>query len=86
MVEDVESLFEQPGVAEELILVGVVLGPHVLDVAKVFVEVSFDDFGACLWGFVSGHERFSESVEGLVVFVFQPALPQCFRERSRGWK
>ena len=71
MVEYVQPLFEEPGVTEELTLVGVVLRPHVLDVCEVLVEIPFDHLrGRCGWG-VGRHEGFGECVQALVVFVFE---------------
>ena len=62
MVEYVQPLLEEPGVAEELVLIRVVLGPHVLDVAEVLVEVSFDDLSGVFGCRVARHEGFSECV------------------------
>ena len=51
-----------------------------LDVVEILVKVMFDDFGRAFGRRVSGDECLSESVETLVMFVFQVACPESFCE------
>ena len=62
MVESVQPLLEEPCVGEEVAVGWVALVPHVLYVAKIPVEVVFDDGGAGVWFFVVFNKAFGESV------------------------